>query len=229
MSETLWDKFKKVVIGTIIDPITEIHILMPDSLLFGALLLYALTHNFSFGIFAVFIFEAVLSHKAIAWMFSQSVERTPRSNAGNDVKCRVGYKTPRFDAERMMAHDQYPSYGVFSITSIATYLAMATNEFSSTLDAMGTEWSSRSLVAHVFIALVVAIFIISRITKCDDSIGEVIISLVLAVITGVLFFIINKSIFGQESMNFLGLPYMVTKESQGAPIYVCSTDTSSPS
>jgi hypothetical protein len=103
---------------------------------------------------------------------------------------------------------------------------MATNEFSSTLDAMGTEWSSRSLVAYVFIALVLAVFIISRITKCDDSIGEVIIALVLAVITGVLFFIINKSIFGQESMNFLGLPYLTQKgtDCNGNPkdIYVCA-------
>jgi hypothetical protein len=28
-------------------------------------------------------------------------------------------------------------------------------------------------------------------------------------------------------MNFLGLPYMVSKESTGSPIYVCAADTNS--
>ena len=43
----------------ILNPIVEIHSLMPDSILFGSLLLYLLTQNFAFGVFAVFIFENV--------------------------------------------------------------------------------------------------------------------------------------------------------------------------
>ena len=44
----------------------------------------------------------------------------------------------------------------------------------------------------------------------------------LAFIVGSIFFYVNKSLFGEESMNFLGLPYLVDKNSQGAPIYVCA-------
>ena len=46
----------------------------------------------------------------------------------------------------------------------------------------------------------------------------------MAVIVGVIFFYINKAIFGVEAMNFLGLPYLVSKESEGSPIYVCAKD-----
>ena len=45
-----------------------------------------------------------------------------------------------------------------------------------------------------------------------------------AVIAGSIFFSLNKKVFGIESINFLGLPYMVSKESEGHPIYVCAAD-----
>jgi hypothetical protein len=37
-----------------------------------------------------------------------------------------------------------------------------------------------------------------------------------------IFFKVNLSLFGTESINFLGLPYMVNKNEVGAPIYVCA-------
>jgi hypothetical protein len=126
----------------------------------------------------------------------------------------------------MFSHDSYPSYGVYAITSIATYLGLATREFSNTLDAMGSEWSSRSTVAYTFIGLVLATFIGARIWTCD-SMGEVLMAFTMALVVSAIFFYINKAIFGEEAMNFLGLPYLVSKESQGSPIYVCSADTSS--
>jgi hypothetical protein len=218
---TLWDKFKNVIGGSVIKTITEIHSLMPDSILFGSLLLYFLTQNISFGVFSIFIFETVLSHRFISWMFSQSVGLSRSS----DVKCRVGFKTPQFNVQRMFSHDQYPSYAIFSISSIATYLGLATNEFSKTMEEMGSEWSGRSMIAYIFIGLVLAIFIIARLITCDN-IGEIVVALFLAVMVGGIFFYINKVVFGVESMNFLGLPYMVSKDEKGSPIYVCSAEKS---
>jgi hypothetical protein len=124
----------------------------------------------------------------------------------------------------MFSHDPYPSYTIFSISSIATYLLLATKEFSNTMEAMGPEWQTRSKVAYIFMALVIAAFGIVRLIKCD-SLGEVLMAFCLAIIVGATFFYVNKSIFGEEAMNFLGLPYIVSKESQGAPIYICAADT----
>ena len=95
--KTLWNKFTDFMGGTVINTIAEIHTLMPDSILFGSVLMYFLTQNISFGIFAVFIFETVLSHKLIGWVSSQAVG--PSRSA--DIKCRVGYKTPQFHPERI--------------------------------------------------------------------------------------------------------------------------------
>jgi prolipoprotein diacylglyceryltransferase len=123
----------------------------------------------------------------------------------------------------MFSHESYPSYGVFSITSIATYLGLATKEFTPTLNAMGPEWTSRSTVAYVFIGLVLAAFIGARLWSCD-GLGEILAAFTMAIISGAIFFFINKAVFGEEAMNFLGLPYMVSKESQGSPIYVCAAN-----
>lgn len=230
----LWDKVKDFMGGTVIKTITEIHMLMPDSILFGSILLYVLTQNLPFGVFAIFIFETVLSHKLISWISSQAVG----SSRPADMQCRAGYKTPQLRPDRVFSHDQYPSYGLFSISAIGTYLALATNYFSNTLNAMDNSldqnnqssqgiWSSRKLVAYILICLTVATFTAVRLWKCD-TISEVSISIIFAVIVGIIFFYINKSVFGEESINFLGLPYLVSKDSQGAPIYICAADNQDP-
>jgi hypothetical protein len=211
--------YVSVVFSAIKSTITEINMLIPDSILFGSLLMYFLTQNMAFGIFGVFIFETVLSHKLISWVSSQSVG----PSRSVDIKCRSGFKTPQFSPQRMFSHDSYPSYSVFSITAIGTYLGLATNEFKSTLNAMGAEWSSRATLAYSFIGAMIAIFIGLRLFKCD-SVGEVVLAVLLAIVTGSIFFSLNKAVFGQEAMNFLGLPYMVSKDSQGSPIYICAAE-----
>jgi hypothetical protein len=215
MSEILWD---------IINNIKEIHSLIPDSILFGSLLMYLLTHNISFGIFGIFIFELALSHRLISWLFSQSAG----PSRPTDLSCRVGFKTTQYRFDRIFKHDPYPSYGVFSIASIATYLGLAINEFSNTLNSMGPEWSSRTKVAYSFIGIFLLAVIIGRwLSGCEPKL-EIVIAFLCAMLIGYLFYYVNRSLFGVESMNFLGLPYLVSKESKGSPIYVCSVnDTNS--
>jgi hypothetical protein len=221
MSEqTVWDKFKSFMGGTVVTTIGEINALMPDSILFGSLLLYMLTQNIAFGAFAVFIFETALSHRLISWVSAQTVG----PSRPIDLSCRAGFKTPQFAVQRMFSHNPYPSYSVFSISAIATYLLLATKEFSNTLQAMGPEWESRSKVAYTFIVLVLATFVIVRLMRCD-SFGEVMVAFCLALIVGAIFFYVNKSLFGEEAMNFLGLPFLVNKDEKGSPIYVCSAET----
>ena len=202
-----------------IDSLVEIYRLIPDSILFGSILLYFLTQNIAFGIFGIFIFETVLSHRLITSMFAQTVGS--RSVTKENISCYSGFRTPQIDVSRILNHDQYPSYGVFSLTSIATYLLLATNEFSDTLQAMGPEWSSRKAVAYGLVTFVLLSFILTRTFVGCDTTGDVMMAIACAVVVGVIFYYINRQIFGIDAMNFLGLPYLVSKESQGSPIYVC--------
>ena len=212
--------------NTVIRTIAEIYNLMPDSVLFGCFVLYFLTQNLAYGVFSAFIIELTLSHRLIAWM---SVQMFGPPATPKPIACRAGYKTPQMDIGRMFNHDPYPSYGIFSIVSMASYLGFATSASSSALDSMGENWKTRRIVAYTFMGLIVGTFILTRIflSGCDDTLGEIIIAAVLAVIVGYIFFYINKSLFGMESMNFLGLPVLASKgtDSNGNPteIYVCAS------
>lgn len=209
----------------ILRSIIEIHSLLPDSILFGSLFLYFLTHHLAFGVFSLFIMEVIASHRLISWIFSQSVGPT-RSSA--PLSCRAGFKTPQYQYQRIFAHEAYPSYSIFSITAIAAYLGLSTSTFSATMDEMGKEWSTRSTVAYAFIGIFLLAFFLARSIACESS-GELFIAMFLAILTAIIFFYVNKSLFGVESVNFLGLPYMVSKDQSGSPIYVCSPTASSPS
>jgi hypothetical protein len=198
--------------------ILEIHSLIPDSVLFGSLLMYFLTHHLAFGIFALFLVEVVGSHRFISWIFSQA---TGSSNSSGPLQCRAGFKTPQYQYQRIFAHEAYPSYSIFSVTAIATYLGLSTSAFSETMEEMGREWSTRKTVAYSFIGLFLGAFFLARAIMCEST-TELFVAMLLAVIVAAIFFFVNKAIFGIEAVNFLGLPYLVRRDEDGSPIYVCS-------
>lgn len=201
--------------------VIEIHSLIPDSILFGSLLLYFLTHHLAIGIFAVFLMEVVASHRLISWLFSQAVGTT----SSGSLQCRAGFKTPQYHYQRIFAHEAYPSYSIFSVTAIATYLGLSTSAFRETMEEMGKEWSTRTTLAYSFIGLFLGAFLLARVSLCESA-SELFVAMILAIIVGAIFFFVNKAIFGIEGVNFLGLPYLVRKDETGSPIYVCSPSSS---
>jgi hypothetical protein len=211
--------------NAILSPIVELYSLLPDSILFGSLLLYVMTQNLSYGIFSFFIFETILSHRFLSWIMIQTFG--PSRSAYPNMKCRAGFKTDRLDVNRMFMHNQYPSYAIYSLTSIGTYLGLSTYQFSNTFEAMGSEWSGRSMTAYIFIGAVILTFILARMYACEEGFSEIAIAFIFAIIFGFAFFKLNILIFGEEAVNFLGLPYLSEKADNGAPIYVCSADPSS--
>jgi hypothetical protein len=50
------------------------------------------------------------------------------------------------------------------------------------------------------------------------------VATMFGIMVGLIFYFINSSLVGQESMNFLGLPLLINKSDNGSSIYVCSTE-----
>lgn len=209
--------------NSITDAVAELFSLMPDSVLFGTGLLYFLTQNFTYLVFAVFVLETVLSHRLLSWLMKGAIG--PRLPA-DQIRCRAGYKVPQFAYQRMFMHDSYPSYGVFSMTAIGVYLGLATSEFSDTMKEMSkspkTDWASRPIVAYVFIGLLLLSFIGIRAYSCNENLGEILMAVFFGGIVAYLFYRANVAVFGKEGVNFLGLPYLVAKPSDATPIYTCA-------
>jgi len=220
-----WDAIKEFFTTIFLSPVIEMYSLIPDSILFGSIVLYAITQNLSYGVFSIFIMEVIVSHKLISWVMTQALGSQPRPTE-EPIRCRAGFKTPELDVRRIFMHDQYPSYSVFSMTSIATYLGLSTLEFSDTFEAMGSEWQGRSMTAYIFIGAVLVTFMLARAFACSESKSEMIVAFLFALVTAFAFFKLNMLFFDKEAINFLGLPYLSEKAANGTPIYVCSANPS---
>lgn len=207
--QKIWDSIVNVII--------QFHSTMPDSILFGSIILYIVTLSKAYGVFALFIIELIASHKFLSWLIKGTVG--PSSGPQN-TQCASGYKLARLNYMQIMPTHQYPSYGIFSITAIATYLGLSTYEFYDVMQSKGAQWQYRAAVAGVFMIATVLLCIIVRLINCD-SFGEIGIALVFAVICGSLFFYINKLLFDKEGVNFLGLPTIESKDATGKNIYIC--------
>ena len=207
--QKIWDSIVNVII--------QFHSTMPDSILFGSIILYIVTLSKAYGVFALFIIELIASHKFLSWLIKGTVG--PSSGPQN-TQCASGYKLARLNYMQIMPTHQYPSYGIFSIVAIATYLGLSTYEFYDVMQSKGAQWQYRAAVAGVFMIATVLLCIIVRLINCD-SFGEIGIALVFAVICGSLFFYINKLLFDKEGVNFLGLPTIESKDATGKNIYIC--------
>ena len=207
--QKIWDSIVNVII--------QFHSTMPDSILFGSIILYIVTLSKAYGVFALFIIELIASHKFLSWLIKGTVG--PSSGPQN-TQCASGYKLARLNYMQIMPTHQYPSYGIFSITEIATYLGLSTYEFYDVMQSKGAQWQYRAAVAGVFMIATVLLCIIVRLINCD-SFGEIGIALVFAIICGSLFFYINKLLFDKEGVNFLGLPTIESKDATGKNIYIC--------
>jgi len=212
--------------GSVVHATAELHRMMPDSLLFGSFLLYVLTQHAPFGVFALFVVELILSHKLVGWVMAQSVGASPVQEPS--AACRMGYKIGRTDFRRLFSHASYPSFGMFSIMGVIAYLGRSMLTFSETLDAMGPVWASRKTVALIFVICLVLAVTGGRILSGCEPAGEIVLGGALGAGAGLLLYSLHLALFGEQGVNFLGLPYLVTKESQGAPIYVCSTSPTAP-
>lgn len=206
---------------SIIEVVTQLHSTLPDSVLFGSIILYVLTLNTCFFVFALFILEIIGTHKLISWMFKESSGMSGSTRTAETAQCYAGYKLPRQNVNRIFSNHEYPSYGVFSFTAITTYLGLSTYKFSATMKSMGPQWEGRSAIAFLFITGLLLAFIMVRLVICD-SLNEILVSVVCAVLSALLFFYINTLFFGLESVNFLGLPMLESKVEMNKNIYICN-------
>ena len=216
------------LITPIFAPVTELSRLFPDSILFGSVILYVITQNLSYGVFAIFLFETSLSHKLISFMMEQTMGKQPKPTQEDSFKCRTGYRQPRASFERIFMNDTYPSISIFFMGSILTYLSLAISSYKETLDTMGTDWNSRYLFAIITGTLLLfAVMLGQYFTGCTNYM-EAGIALFAGTFIGACLYAVNNAIFGTESMNFLGLPYLVNKDETNTGIYICGPSQISP-
>jgi hypothetical protein len=219
--ETVFDKAKNFIIGNAWTSFEEINRLLPDSILFGSILMYIITQNVVFSGLALFVIELMLSHKAIS-NFEESVSgKSPVKQ--QDLKCTPGYRAVRMSFDRIFMNNKWPSMGVFSVTGLATYILAGMSAYKETLESMGSAWNTRYWISLGFAIAFVLLFVLLRAIKGCESSSEIIIASLFGIMVGLFGYLFNKLLLGEDSMNFLGLPYLISKDTEKSqPIYICS-------
>jgi hypothetical protein len=211
---------KEAFVTPALDFAGELIRLFPDSLQFGSLLLYLLTQNTTFGIFTIFTIEVSLFHKLVGFVLKGASGSDTSRRA--DPQCRSGFRTVRTDFERSYANNTSPSVSMFTLGAIAVYLSFANFLFKDTLTTMGPIWSGRLWFGISFLILMSLFMIVYQVLRGCDTMMGVLVALLFGSFAGGIFYFVNYNLFGVEAMNFLGLPSIVNKADQGAPIYVCA-------
>lgn len=207
---------------TAMGSVAEINRLFPDSLIFGGLVLFFVTQNLAYRMFALLGVEVALVHWALQWVTDRIQPRSP-ANGEAKGKCVSGYRAARVELDRINTEpDRFPTFSALTLGTLASYLAAIMLSFKETLEAMGPEWTSRMFVAGIMSLLFIVYFISFRIYTGCETFGEITGTFVIGLLVGFVLYIINKSVLSDESMNVLGLPYLVDKNKDGEPIYICA-------
>lgn len=215
------DKAIESLAGSITGSAYEINRLFPDSLLFGGLILYFVTQNVAYRMFAILVGEVAVASWAINWVLDRVQPRSPATGAG--IRCSSGYRAARLEADRIQTQpDRFPSYSALTLGALLSYTATVMIGIKDTLDTMGPDWGSRFYVALVMSGLFVAYFIGLRIYTGCETFGGITVGVAAGALLGLVLYWINRGLFSEEANNILGLPYLVDKNKTGEPIYVCA-------
>lgn len=218
----IFEKLRDGLLLPYFNTIIEIQRLFPDSILFGSMILYIITMNSVFGYFAIFLLEVFTSHKLLASFITKVTgQLRSESSSGSMSACYPGFRGARKDVERIVRTNEYPSISVTSLSAVSTYILSSMIKFSDTLKAMGSDWNTRTIFSLVFITIICLSTFFYRWFMMCEGVKEIAFAVIFGIVLGVGFFFANIALFGDESVNFLGLPYLVNKSEKGSDIYTC--------
>jgi hypothetical protein len=220
-SENAFMKFLNSVVDIFGKPIFNIHSLIPDSILFGSSLLYFLTQQLSYGVFAIFFIEIMGLYGAVMFVVNKAFRSstTPGSTYTYDQekmkRCVSGFTTPSISDPESVYLTKFKNtielpYSMYCITAMVTYLLSAMILFKDVLHELGAPCDSQFTIAISLSIVFIVLSLVCRLWFCGlESVSMTCISMIIGIGVGIGFFYLNLKLFGKESMNFLGLPALV--------------------
>ena len=222
---SIWITHIRPILLMMFETTSEIGRLFPDSIIFGSFLLFFMTQNLPYGIFALFMIETSAFHKFTSFLVDRTgggSDSNSKSTKNTAPTCIPGFRGARLEFERSFLSHSYPSAPMFFLGSIASYFILVNSAFKETMDEMGKDWQMRFSfgIAMILIWCVTAIGL-RGFFGCDPF-GEIGLAFLIGLCIGICMYFINTRVFGMEAVNFLGLPYLVSKTDEKNPLYICT-------
>ena len=204
----------------------EVIRLIPDGLFVGTGLFALMSQNFPVSILFLTLFETLLITVGLQNLFGyiSFPDVIPKGDAMGP-KCISGFQSPTLQTLslffKMGATSAFPSPPIFVFTTGVIYVLSCLQKFIPEMESMGPGFSARFYMSIILSLLALAIISIYRFMTNCDSMGIIILSILLGFILGLSLCQQNNLIFGKESINLMGIPVFANMTADGKPIYIC--------
>ena len=195
----------------------------PDSLVLGTVLLSLMTQSYAYSILLFAFMEIIISHYVIASLISYI-----SGGQGAYLPDKCGFQIPSYSQvsilKSLLRASQFPTAPTFFMSAVIAYIFGSTMNMRNEIADLAQKnpiLNSRFPISVVLGVIFLCSFVVWRITNGCDTLMGGIGSVLLGMIVGGIFMVANSYAFGRESINFTGLPLLVSSLSTGKPIYAC--------
>ena len=190
--------------------------IFPDSILFGSFLMSIITVSPQHSIFFLSILESLALLFGFQSFYSSLVGGTlPRDD------CRSNLYKLSFESLVIKPSARQPSYPVYLVAFASTYLAFSLYSLKEELEVLDNIYY-RCYVSSFYSLFSLAIIysLVFMFLSCDD-VSSILWALVLGIAVGAIINYQNISLFGKQSVNFLGIPVLRNRTVDNKELYFC--------
>lgn len=222
----LYTLFTKEPFASLTKSLGGVFMSLPDSLYIGTLLLSVIFQSFPMFMTFITLIELSVMRLLIGLTASyMSPDFSVSISTPKDPRCKPGVRYGLMDSILSAASRKYnisfPSENIFILGGLGSYIVSSIYSMRDTLIQLGPEWEARMYISMAVFLLGAILYIIHQVAFGCDSIGSLLISTLMAILAGLLISFQNNNLFGKESINILGLPYLDDRMETGSPIVVC--------
>jgi hypothetical protein len=222
----LYTVFSKEPFASLTKSLGAMFMTLPDSLYIGTLLLSLILQSLPLFMTFTTLLELSVMRILIGLVTSyMSPEFSISVTTTKDPKCKpgvhYGLMNSVLSAATKKFNISFPSENIFILGGLGSYIVSSLYSMRDVLVQLGPEWEARMYIsAGLFIFGGICYIIHQKAFGCD-SIGSLLISTLMAILAGIVISYQNNTLFGRESINILGLPYLDDRLETGNSVVVC--------
>jgi hypothetical protein len=219
----------RLIDNTAVPVVQEMMSTFPDALVITSGIFALLTLSMPFAVLFGSLVEAT-------FVFHGLRKASTYLNAGKtgvmkpNPRCRTGYAgttmSSLFTFGDTNIPPSFPSAPIFMLSTASAYLFGTLNAMNKELQALGPSYSSRYYVSVFFLFMLLLAFVAFRLLYGCESFGVIMLSIPIGIILGLLLVQQNMRLFGENSINLIGIPILRSRAADGKKIYVCPTQKS---
>jgi hypothetical protein len=199
----------------------------PDGLIIGIGFFSFITLSFSYGVFFVSLLESLFVFHGLRAINSYlNIATVVPTKESLLQQCRTGFSRFNMDSISMFGEglrSAFPSAPLYITSTAASYMIFSMMHLSKELEVLGSEYTQRFYIAAGCLPAIILFISLYRLRYSCDAFETIVTSALVGTIVGIILVEQNRRIFGDSSLNLMGIPLLSKRTATGDKLYVCPT------